>query len=402
MSSLRPYPFPFKAWLTLSNDPDCTRIDDWHQLHRLIWEELALPFADTFFVTNHSAVYPDQVNLREHPEIAVAHPHDSMHTWGDYCSSTTECFHRGHAERDLARIQELGLRPLIWIDHANFTGNLLHRAGVSQVPEITDAAGNRFENLLYSLDLIRQAGVRYLWDGFAEGELVGQERPVTRREWYALKYRVQNPLKLRAICAADWAFTRLWDKVDARFFGYVRHDTRQLRAHTMPDGSRFHIFPRFGHWDWADIDGLAEGLSPSRMDALVNHGGTAIVYTHLGKRQAARVDDPEHIPAATREALGALKDRFASGELMLSPTSTLLDYLVLRQHALLTPRGLDLRGDGIRFDTLTAADLVDQRFTLNDWQGDDPKLLCEGSEIPHRVTRNRDGSIDLCVEPTAS
>ena len=46
-------PHPYKAWLALSSDPDCTLFKDWQELDRVIWKELGLPFADSFFVRSY-------------------------------------------------------------------------------------------------------------------------------------------------------------------------------------------------------------------------------------------------------------------------------------------------------------------------------------------------------------
>ena len=135
------YPPPYRSWLTLSNDPDCTTWERWQELHELIWERLALPFADSFFLECVNDAIPGQVTVAEHPEILTAHPHDTMHTWGDYTMSKSHLFHRGEAEAGLALLRAQGAAPRIWTDHSNFSGNILHRGESGAIPRIEDASG---------------------------------------------------------------------------------------------------------------------------------------------------------------------------------------------------------------------------------------------------------------------
>ena len=152
------FPPPYRCWLAISNDPDGTTWPQWEQLHSLIWEKLKLPISDSFFLYNVSERYPDQVSVDKYPEILSAHPHDTMHTWGDFCDTRLRIFTRDDAEHGLELMREHGLRPLVWTDHASFAGNLLHNAVVRAQPILEDRSGRSCENFNYSLDLIEQAG----------------------------------------------------------------------------------------------------------------------------------------------------------------------------------------------------------------------------------------------------
>ena len=44
------YPYPYKSWITLANDPDNTLIKDWNELNDFIWKELNLPFSNSIFL----------------------------------------------------------------------------------------------------------------------------------------------------------------------------------------------------------------------------------------------------------------------------------------------------------------------------------------------------------------
>ena len=64
------YPYPFKSWFTVANDPDNTSINDWEELNSFIWKELKLPLSNSLFVESHNENLPDQVNLFDNPKIA--------------------------------------------------------------------------------------------------------------------------------------------------------------------------------------------------------------------------------------------------------------------------------------------------------------------------------------------
>ena len=122
--AILPYPYPYKAWLTMANDPDNTEMRDWEELHGFIWEELGLPFGDSLFIRSFNRNLPAQVNLQDHPKIAKAHLHDIIHTWGDYMHGRRRGFDREDALEAIDMLNEHGLQPRVWIDHASFMGLL--------------------------------------------------------------------------------------------------------------------------------------------------------------------------------------------------------------------------------------------------------------------------------------
>ena len=353
------YPPPYRCWLTLSNDPDNTTWEGWQELHRVIWEELALPFADSFFLFTHNDAISGQVSVAERPEILAAHDHDTMHTWGDFTMSRRHAFSRADAEAGLRLMEEHGAAPRVWTDHSDFIGNMLHRNTKGAMPHIDDASGHRYENSVYSLDLVCQAGVRYLWEGSNLTTVIGQDRPLTRSEWYRNAHG--DGLKARGLSLSDRWGRRVLHKLQSPLLSYEDGINRQLYPQTMPDGCRLHIFRRYTHWPLADIDGFGEVIAPAMVDQLITNQGTAVVYTHLGKRRAGR-DDGDHIPPSTRASLDYLAQRHRDGAVQISATSKLLDYLILRDALTLDDGALHFQADGVRFETLQPSDLDGHTF----------------------------------------
>jgi hypothetical protein len=383
-------PPPLRGWVAISNDPDGTTMREWQQLHELVWERLHLPVADSFFLFNHSERYPDQVCVARHPEILAAHAHDTMHTWGDFCDTRSYLFTRADGERGLELLREHGLRPRVWVDHANFTGNLLHNATVPAQPTLADYSGRPCENFTYTLDLVQEAGVRYVWNGKLI-RFVGQDRSLGRYEWYAHPSSPARHPRLWA--AADVVGGPLWRRIRAEAFDYDADANRQYYPHRFADGRTLHCFRRFGEWKSAHIDGLAGSLDATRLDRLAGVGGTMIVYTHLGKRAAARAALDPHVPASTVSALEGLAARQREGEIMVSPVSRLLDYLVLRDHAVYANGRLDFRADGIRFTELDTEDLSGLEFGVGAAIGGaSVQVSCEGRAVAVETERFADGS----------
>lgn len=374
------FPPPFRAWLTISNDPDNTTIENWRELHAIIWEDLQLPFADTFILTNFNENLPHQVTIESHPEILTAHPHDTIHSWGDYTFSSSKRFSRNDAERSLELLDKIGIRPRIWSDHSHFSGNMLHHSRLGAVPRVIDASGNMYENYEYTLDLVKRLGVRYLWDGRMKDLIVGQDRPLNRWEWYT--HLTKSDIRGGILAISDVLGKHLWQRMNAATFSYRSDLNRAYFPHVFPDEQTFYCFQRYGNPRLADIDGLAEVISPKNIDRLIEVGGTMIVYTHLGKRPVHRQHDSRHIPDQTYQALKNVTHQYRDQNVMVSSTSKLLDYLVLRDHLMLNETTVDFRADGIRFLQLSPSDLAGFQFGFSiKCSPQDITITCEGKQI---------------------
>jgi hypothetical protein len=75
---------------------------------------------------------------------------------------------------------------------------------------------------------------------------------------------------------------------------------------------------------------------------------------------------------------------------MVSSTSRLLDYLILRDHARVTDGCIDFRPDGIRFETLTATDLEGHAFGVHDRAGAFA-VHVNGEPVPCHIAACGDG-----------
>ena len=387
---VRAYPYPFKAWVALSSDPDNTTIADWKELDQVIWKDLGLPFADSLFLRSFNQNLPDQVSVERYPEILSAHPHDTIHTWGDYVWSGKRGFDRSDAVEGVELLRRLGTVPRVWVDHSIFMGNMLHNHRYGALPEFKDAAGYTYPNPVYSLDLVHEAGVRYLWDGTIT-PVLGQDRPLS----LVANHRARNPSMLRAVVSMGKYSVGQATGAGSAFRSQFPGNSA-YRPHRFPDGRTFYVFQRHGKWSLADIDGLGEHLAPTRLSELERTGGVCIAYTHLGKRPASKATDPHHIPERTRSALLHLKERWTANGIKLSSVSELLDQLVIRDKIEIDEPNRTIRfvPDGIAFQKMGQAELAGRRFSFKPLSvpSSDLKLMgSNGSLSAERVEHGEDG-----------
>lgn len=339
MQSLK-FPYPYRAWLTISSDPDNTDLNAWHQLDELIFKTLALPWANSIFVFSHNLNLPDQVSLSSHPEIKMQ-PADTFHTWGDFVHAGQRGFSRADAEAAMDLLKEYEIRPKVWVDHARFQGNLLHNSDLGQTPEYKDASGISYRVQEYTLDLIRESGICYIWDGRLT-EMVGQERTLELSDWIT---------RLKKKYHRSFLWKRQWKKLA---------DNRLLRVHTFRDGNTLYTFSRFGMWRYADIDQLHQVINPGMLDRLEKTNGSAIVYTHLGKSGST----PYQVPEEACEVFREIRSRLDQKRVLFSSVSMLLDYTVLRNHIRVVQDHIYFQPDGIRYNELLPEDLKPHVFSF--------------------------------------
>lgn len=352
------YPYPYKAWLSISNDPDNTTLENWQELHEYIWVELKLPFGDALFLDSYNQNLPNQVTLSNKNDILNQHFHDSLHFWGDYQHSRTKLFDRNDAKFAIKKLQKFNFIPRVWIDHSNNQANFIHGNCFGSQPKQYDASGVEYQNFQYTLDLAIKAGVKYVWHGDIT-QIIGQDRKISY--WKFLKKR-QISFSQKIIYSILNTF-----KYFTSIIPKIKENNSQLWAHSFPDGNKLYCFERYGKWEDADIDGLGDVIAPKNINQLVDNEGSCIVYTHLGKRKKNRINDIDHIPDKTKKALAYLKELNNQQHIYISPISKMLDYMVIRDNIKIdnVSKIIYLNKDGIRFEKLTTKDIITHQFSFN-------------------------------------
>lgn len=353
------YPYPYQSWFTIANDPDNTLIKDWRELNEFIWKELGLPLSNSLFVESFNKNLPNQVNLSQNPEIR-AQPHDIIHTWGDYMHGREKSFDREDALRAVSILRNNEIAPKVWIDHSRFSGNLLHNTKLGSVPSTKDASGITYKNYKYTLDLIQDIGIKYVWDGKVT-DLIGQDE---RQNCYRFRRAAGDNMFYAAAKSILSALTN--SKIILKYFNAEYDENYQYKPVIFPDGRKFYSFSRFGSWKDADIYGLGRLIKKENIDLLLRRTGTMVVYTHLGKRPHNKMHLKYHIPESTKEALRHISQLYNKKKLMVSSLSFMLDYLVIRDNIVLSSKEskIEFRSDGIRFEDLSLSILKNHKFSF--------------------------------------
>lgn len=382
----RKYPYPYTAWLTISNDPDNTDMQIWKELDDLFFKRLGLPWANSIFLTSHNLNIPGQVNLKDHPEIAQQ-PADTIHTWGDFVHGGARGFSREDALSGMALLEHYGIRPLVWVDHSRFTGNLLHGNSWGSKPVHKDSSGITYKVHEYTLDLIDQTGIRYVWDGGLT-EVIGQDRKTSMWDKQAGKSMVKSVL------------AGILQKIKTFRKGSSKKGNDLYFAHLFPDGRTLYCFQRYGKWRNADIVGLSRQISRKTVDSLIRNQGVMVAYTHLGKKNPELKGD-RHVPDETLVCLEYVKKRMDDGVLNFSSLSDLLDYLVIRDHMVVDGSVVDFRSDGIRFTQMNPNDLLRHRFSLEGVSNHlDVEVRLDGKPFSQAsVQPNADGVCTITFQP---
>jgi hypothetical protein len=383
------YPHPYRAWLTVSNDPDVTDIRTWHAWNDFLFKDLQLPWANAAFLFSFNQNLPAQVSIRDYPEIA-AQPIDGLHTWGDFVHAGEVGFSRRYAEEGIGMLERYGIHPKVWVDHSRFTGNMLHNNKWGSVPSYRDNAGIDYEVFEYTLDLVVKAGIRYVWDGEIT-QVIGQDRDIRTHERFEGSPLLKRILQtIRAIVrnpAREWR-------------GYTaKTGNSAYFRHRFPDGRELYCFRRYGTWRDADILGISNVISQANIDRLIDKRGVMVAYTHLGKTNF-RYKGEDIIPPETRKCFRYAKKKMEDGSLKISSLSHLLDYLVLRDHVRIEGDRVDFRSDGIRFDRLSREDLASFDFSFRGVRHPDRlRVSLDGTAIEAKVTENGNGVITLSFRP---
>lgn len=334
--TLRPYPDPYQAALTICSDLDYCTPEDFLAIHRFLnttrvtpWGPgVGLEIADTFwlyraagqsipgfsyFEGTSATPGPWAPTLRDFLRAGFI---DTLHAYGDF--SLVGGFRRALAEQGVRALRDEGLTVPVWTNHGdqhNFQ-NLAEPWSFGDVPRTRSADGDEFAAAEYHWDLTRQLGVEFIWRSVDLTQVWGQERPLRLRDVLTWE-RWQHP-------RTAWR----WWAQQQRLRGAQFWRNPVLEPVTLRDGSRVTAFKRYGRFAQDRADDVGAMLSESRLAALVSAGATAVLYTHLGKRQ-----DPDGlaVPLAAQAGLRRLADWAQRGKIWVTTTSRLLRYFSVRE-----------------------------------------------------------------------
>ncbi|MCY0875386.1 MAG: hypothetical protein OWT28_03815 [Firmicutes bacterium] len=303
--TLRKFPYPYRAMLSIASDADGLTLSKFMLIHRylntdehtLLGKGLGLDIADSYFFfigtdrpgfcDSYGTRWADQMSYFSRLSTTDLHNAkaiqvfvhggwiDSLHSLGDF-SMQNEKNTRFARRFAVTAVNEMKVNRLaldIWINHGN-------RSNVGNFgdPESTYQKGDLSESKYYVSDLMVPAGIHFIW---------------TRRDSDFGRKAMLYPIVLRD-GRRVWGFYRFTDD------GYS--DKGQVL------------------WNWSPLK-LGEQLSAVHLQELEKSGSYSIIAQHLG-------GDAAKLPfyGDNLEGLVRLMREYRAGRLLVTRTSRLLHY----------------------------------------------------------------------------
>jgi hypothetical protein len=381
--SVRGYPFPYVAALSVNNDCDLMSRDafeDWHGFVNgsgptAYGDGLGLEIGDSCWIWGNRESFPslhrhhpqtrprvDSNDIERFVELGRLGWLDTMHSLTGFDSPAPPL--RGlpgpeHANpphlrvlRDdvlyaLDRLDGFGIKPNLYVNHSCAITNV-----AAEWPWLQYADEPWHES--YCLDLLKQFGFRFFWHDVA----VDNDRSLAQLKFGDyLDYASPFYLRLAAV-AFDWErwlMSRMRDEAGGmigavvalpddeqerrtRLVGFFNRTFFKARA---ADDTDIFIFKRFNGVDTPSSSNFAAQVTTSRLDNLERAGGAVVVYNHFGswsllgrgrrRRDEGRISVPPVLDVHAVSCWREIAERHQAGRLFVATTGRLLEYLWLRE-----------------------------------------------------------------------
>ena len=360
MVRLLKYPHPYKAALAISNDIDWMTWRGFREFHDFVCgsgetrygQGLGLEVANSFWIWNHRphgelSLYvhsPFEHGARspEHDdvlELARRGWLDTLHGFGHWKSSDT--LNRDQMRGALDLLADSGITLKNYVNHGglNMAHNLGGVWGYYQ-------HGDEPDHQTYCLDLLLKSGFRYFWtDIMYENQKFGEDstwKTKQVRDRQLSSYNASQFTQIRGgtpeqnmqkschalgVGSADELKTMVFDSL--------------LFPVTMRDGNRVLGFKRYRGEYQPNTASFGHQVNAANLDSLVERQATCIIYQHFGvwkplaapnKHSSARRSAAPLLDENAVWAFGFLAERQASGEIFITTTRRLLDFVWTRKN----------------------------------------------------------------------
>jgi len=415
--SLRKFPYPYKAALTVCSDIDETGFEPFLHIHHflnstegtLLGPGLGLPIGDSFWMYDEpdapESAFAYFNGLTHEPskyaplmrDFMAAGILDVLHTYGNFKSPDAFC--RILAQQALEELDRYHLKIRTWTNHGdNFNRQKIGglSGGLGDVPSD-----------LYHADLLKTYGMRFFWEQEAQvTSVVGQDRSFHFAEAYW-----QSPLFSGIRLKGKYALKGFLSQLDRLNFKLSKthflpgepfsSDNALLNPVVLRDGNRLLKFRRFGNGrlDWSDH--LPVLLSEQVVQALIEKEGYLIAYIHLGSRIFPSNNlpfSPESVQAFQRIA------RYSKDSLWVHTTTRILTYNYVRNNLQWTVEETDSH---YLIRVLGVSSLDSAELTADDFAGltfcapaDKPvKLIFQNQSLPVQVQKTENFQFILIPVP---
>ena len=321
--SLKEYPYPYKAALSISNDIDGNHtLDEFLTIQEFlntnnmteIGSGLGLEIGNSFFPiaseTDFAFLSPNIEDKRVIRDLINLGYIDFIHSFNT-ASDKSEIY------RIMDSLSANHINLDIWINHSGAQNNLGYHPGF--------VGDNEESNFYHTDQSMKRLGYNFYWQHAVSG-IVGQGRPISVSSFFdGLDYH--KPFK------TFYHYTLLeLIKYGLSLTGNKEYMMRKSNdlviVSNLDDGQPIFEFTRsnFGYtgiWESATADGLSSSLRESILQRLIKGGGYAIIYTHLGRNNGF-----PFLSDDTKEALGRLAQHYRAGNIWVTTSAKLLNYYV--------------------------------------------------------------------------
>ena len=325
--TLRKFPFPYEAALTISSDIDkTTTAEEFLEIQEFLnttkstkmGEGLGLEIGNSFFMflpgSHTSFGYfsqrpIDRIIIKKFIEAGYI---DTIHSWGDGYNS------RSDAIQAIDELVSNGLKLTVWVNHARANSDLGRWFPKSYL-------GDNKASIFYHSDITIPYGIKYVWLGSSTW-IIGQATPITPNTFLG-GYDSEHSLKsiVNILKALSKHFMGIFGIRKSRYAMHASNDL--VKPVTLDDGRRVYQFMRYDH----HFDGIGLGTTSKTMAYNLSEGvfrqlkkvnGYAILYTHFGKNS----DCPQVIDEATQRSLRRLAYEYRNGKIYVTTQAKLLKY----------------------------------------------------------------------------
>jgi len=384
-TTLRKFPFPYRAALAVSSDVDNTpslevylAIMDYLNSTRQtpFGPGLGLEVGNSFWFFN-ATPSPQLTYFSDYGGTQTAFaPHcrefwqsghvDILHTYGNFNEGG---FQRRYAETAVEELYKRDAQLPVWVNHGTPLNHQNLGPGETCYGAVPDHPA-------YHMDLTKSAGCRYFWLGRMT-HILGQD--ATKTLSVQTKNFVQSILmriKYRSVTKDT-----LFDP-----------ENRLLLPAALQDDSQVYEFQRWVN-AWGEIKTLDSRefgiqLRPSYLRTLIRNEGFLIVYTHF----CENLELEAGLTMMLRSNLAHLQQLYAEGQLLVTTTSRLLRFREVNAHL---EYAFKPEGEGILVeiqDRLTTPVGMSD-LSLNDLQGltfylegpDGVQISFRGQQVLHVI-----------------
>lgn len=337
-SAIRPWPYPFQAGLSISNDAEFMSLDFFETLMAFLNTKSPTDLGTGLGLEITSSLFHFSANPYNFSYFNGSHPQsplesyasrldeylkagwlDTLHAYGDFDGFGG--FERAHAERVLEQLDHIGVTINVFTNHG----------GVENIQNIgTDVEYHRGDHLnhpAYHTDLLKKHGVQFVWTD----TMVTVKRQRSPKLFYSqIKDIVRTFLPIPQKTYFPQSSPHLMKPVDmqdsTRFIGFRRFRSTGINAPNLSSlGYQLQQinWPRFY----------------KQQEALVIYQHLGVLYRQSGKCIAATIAAMKERPQIYVSPLRFLAQEFHAGRLWVVGTARFLQYMrmlettCLKQHS---------------------------------------------------------------------